>query len=412
MLLELNEKRLRKWIKSNGIYGYDPYDLFCQVPHFRKIIYSENILVKTTLSKIYSLAYKFMPLFLRKLFNVKKTANAKGIGLLGLGYFYSYIRTQNESDKHQLIELTNWLIKNSNNNYPGVSWGYPFDWQSRIFIPKGTPSIVVSCTVGDLFIKLFQEFGEKKYIDVALGVCEFILKGLNRSIIDDETICFSYTPLDDFQVHNANLLGAEFLVRVGSILNNKEFISLGLKASNYALKEQLPDGSLNYWGNSQNNQPPNTNDHYHVGFEIRSLLNIGKITENSLITEAAIRYYNYYLSNFFLENFQGTIPKMTPKVNFPLDIHACAESIILNCFVYEKLGLKKSLDLAIKSSDWIIKNMQNKDGSFAALKYRYGFIDFNIRIPYLRWGQAWMFYALNYLHYKLKNNSKYDSSNN
>lgn len=397
------EIKLNNWLLKNGIAGYDPYDLYSQVPHFRKVIYSQNFLIIKTLSRFYSILDKLAPLMLRKVFRVKKTINAKGVGLLGLGYLYRYKRTKEEKDKQKVFELANWLINNQSKNYPGISWGYPFDWQSRIFIPEGTPSVVVSYTVGDFFLKLYQYFGEKKYLDIALGVCEFINKGLNKTVIDSKTICFSYTPLDHFQVHNANLFGAEFLVRVGTIISNSEYVNIGLKAANFAINEQLPDGSLNYWGDSQNDQSNNKNDHYHAGFEIRSLVSIGKLTGDIRILESAKRYYKYYLANFFAEEDKIRIPKMIPSSVFPLDIHACAEAIILNTVIFD-LGLDKSkLKVSVESTNWIIDNMQNNDGSFSAARYKFPGFYWNNRIPYLRWGQAWMFYALNYLLFNLKN---------
>lgn len=397
------ETKLNNWLLKNGVAGYDPYDLYSQVPHFRKVIYSQNFLIRKTISRFYSILDKLAPLMLRKVFLVKKTVNAKGVGLLGLGYLYRYQRTKEEKDKQKANDLANWLINNQSKSYPGISWGYPFDWQSRIFIPEGTPSVVVSYTVGDFFLKLYQHFGEKRFLDIAIGVCEFISKGLNKTIIDSETICFSYTPLDNFQVHNANLFGAEYLVKVGAIINNDDLIKEGLKAANFAVREQLSDGSLNYWGNTQNEQPPNRNDHYHVGFEIRALMSIGKLTGDSAIIKTADRYYDYYLANFFADNISEKIPKMLPYSPFPLDVHACAESIILNTNIFEKEKKDEAIEIASKSAEWIIKNMQNRDGSFSATRYKFPGFYWNVRIPYLRWGQAWMFYALNYLLFNLKN---------
>lgn len=337
-----SEKKLYKWLSKNGYYGYDPFDLYSQIPHYRKVIYNNHFFIKKTISRCYSVLDKFAPSFLRKIFKVKKTVNNKGLGLIGNGYLLKYKICGENFFKEKAYEIAKILLENRNKNYPGYCWGYPFDWQSRIFIPEGTPSVVVSYTVGDFFFKMYEEFNEEKFLEVSKGVCEFIIQGLNKTTIDKDTICLSYTPLDYFQVHNANLFGAEFLIRVGKKTNNSSYIDLGLRATNFALKQQLQDGSLNYWGDEQNDKKPNSNDHYHVGFEIRMLASIATLTKNEKIISAAKRYYNYYQKNFFEGKGNDLIPKMIPTKTFPLDIHACAEAIILNVFIYEIWNDNKS----------------------------------------------------------------------
>ncbi|MCR4417196.1 MAG: hypothetical protein NUV92_05570 [Ignavibacteria bacterium] len=401
ILIIESEKKLKQWIETNGFAGYDPYDLYSQVPHFRKVIYSKNFFIKNSVSKMYGILDKFFPLLLRRVFRVKKTINSKGMALLGLGYIFRYLNFREEKDLQKVYQISEWLLNNRNKIYPGFCWGYPFDWQSRIFIPEGTPSVVVSYAVGEFFLKAFELTNEKKFFDVVLGVCKFITEGLNKTKLDDDKFCFSYTPIDNFQVHNANLFAAEFLIRIGITYDIPDYIELGLAATKFTLSQQLPNGSLNYWGNEQNYSTKNKNDHYHVGFEIRLLSSIGKLTNNDVILKSAEKYYNFYINNLIYHNNQEFIPKMYPEKTFPLDIHACAESIILNTRLFELFSNMEFIELANKLSIWIINNMQNKNGSFSYCRWKYLNFYYNVKIPYLRWGQAWMFYALNYLIYNL-----------
>jgi len=399
------ESKLNRWITHNGLLGYDPFDLYSQVPLFRKIIYSKNKIKRLTISRLFSVSEMLFPLYLRKLFKVEKTINAKGVALLGLGYLMRFKNFGLQSDKDKVYELINWLWKNRCENHPGASWGYPFDWQSRIFIPKGTPSIVVSYTVGEFFLQAYECFKDGTLLDKANQITVFILNGLNRKEFPDGSCCFSYTPLDNFQVHNANLFAAAFLARIGAVNHEQEIIDLGVRAAKFALNEIKADGSLNYWGNEQDLNE-GLNDHYHVGFEIRSLLEVGLLADNTDIIKAANRYYEYYCQNFFHPVKGKLTPKMYPDRPFPIDIHAVAESIILNTFLYLKEKKPSSLELANLSANWAIKNMQNASGSFAYTKFKLGLIEWNVRIPYLRWGQAWLFYALNFFLLTLKNENK------
>lgn len=390
------ENNLHSWILKNGDHGYDPYDIFSQVVWYRELYLSKNIIIRNTISRLIGILNTFFPYQLRKILGVDKSINAKGMGLLGLGFLYRYRRTKDVKDMHQVYRIADWLMNNSTTDYGGMAWGYPFDWQSRIFIPKGVPSIVVSYTVADFLFEAYSQFGEKRFIEPVIGVCEFIVHGLNRSEHEGDTICFSYTPIDNFQVHNANLFGAELLIRVGKMFQNQEYLELGERAAKFALTQQLHDGSLNYWGNDQNNEAPNKNDHYHVGFEVRMLSLIAKNLEISTYHEAADRYYRYYLDNFIYGDRIGNLPIWSPNNKYPIDVHSCAESILLNCKIYEIMSDKNSLILAGDFAKWIVQNMQNNNGSFKYQRLSIGPFKWDVTIPYLRWGQAWMFLALNY----------------
>ena len=374
------ESKLSRWITHNGLLGYDPFDLYSQVPLFREIIYSKNKIKRLTISRLFSVTEKLFPLNLRKLFKVEKSINAKGVALLGLGYLARFKNSGLQSDKDKVYELVSWLWQNRCQEYSGASWGYPFDWQSRIFIPKGTPSIVVSYTVGEFFLQAYECFEDGALLDKANQITEFVLNDLNRKEFPDGSCCFSYTPLDNFQVHNANLFAAAFLARIGSLNHKQDIVDLGVRAASFALNEFKVDGSLSYWGNEQDFNE-GLNDHYHVGFEVRSLLEVGLLTKKTEIINAAKRYYDYYEHSFFHHINGKLTPKMYPDKPFPIDIHAVAESIVLNSLLYSKLKEKRYLYLASQSVNWAIENMQNLDGSFAYNKYRLGPIAWNIRIP-------------------------------
>lgn len=384
-------KNLETWFDNNGWYGYDPYDIF-DIDLIRNIVFSDNFFLKVLPSRILNKSIEFFPLISRKILKVKKEINFKGLGLLSNAYINLYNINANEYYRKNAEKILDYLINEKSKLYPGYSWGYPFDWQSRILIPKYTPSSVVSSAVGNSFWEAFISFKDEKYLEVCVGICDFFIKSLNIYRKNNRSICFSYTPIDDFQVHNANLFVAEFLTRIGKEINNDEYIEKGVNAGNFALEEQLNDGSLNYFSDAQNSDEPNKNDHYHVGFEIRSLYGIWKNTGIDNFLKSAEKYYKYYKNNFLIHKGNILIPKMYPSKPFPLDIHACAESIILNIKLCDTFPEAKGI--ADKFIDWIIHNMQQKNGSFIYTYDIYFGIPYKTKIPYHRWGQCWMFYAL------------------
>ncbi len=379
-------ERLDKWLTKNGWKGYDPYDLR-GTPAFLKI--NQIKLLKIPQKSLFLLE-SAVPGLLRKLFAVEKKINAKAMGLFADSYLDLYKITGKQSFWNKAQETIHWLSENYNKTYSGKSWGYPFNWQSRVFIPTGTPSSVVTAIIGNAFWNFYNYTGEENYLTICTEICDFFVENLNIHRFEKDKICFSYTPLDNFQVHNANLFVAEFLIRIGQEIGNDKWIELGFKAINFTLSEQNIDGSICYWGKQQSTTCHR--DHYHSGFEIRNLYSLWKLTGEEKIYRAVRRYYEFYLRHFFEDK---TIPKLTPAQTYPINIHACAESLLCNAALIR--DFPEGQDYSTNAVLWIIKNMQDKTGYFYYKIQKYGGIKRKIKIPYIRWGQAWMLNGLTQL---------------
>lgn len=203
---------------------------------------------------------------------------------------------------------------------------------------------------------------------------------------------FSYTPVDNFHVHNANLFIAESLIRVGNEVNENEFIQMGIKAMNYTLNKQNPDGSFYYWG------PPDEDaghiDHYHTGFVLRALYSIYRITGDRRLFARIEKCYHHYLEYLF-EN--KMIPKLTPDSKYPINIHSCAEAILCLSILID--DFPEGSEILESTLLWTIANMQDKRGYFYYMMLPKN----TIKIPYIRWAQAWMFLALSTYFYRFCN---------
>jgi hypothetical protein len=262
---------------------------------------------------------------------------------------------------------------------------------SRTFIPKQTPSIVVSCIAANAFIDAYEILGNKKYLDIAESTCNFLLNDLNIDRTNENMICFSYTPLDNFHVHNANLFGACLLARIYTHRDRDNYIRLVEKTTNFTSFHQNKDGSWYYWA------PPDKLlykvDNYHTGFNLEHLIVIKQALGSKFhYDENLDKGIRYYKEHLFVKE---TIPKIAPQSIYPVDIHNAAQGIITFSML-EKLNQKFGR-VAEKIARWTIANMQDRDGHFYYRLYRYR-ID---KMPYVRWGQAWMLYGLSKL---LENN--------
>jgi hypothetical protein len=277
--------------------------------------------------------------------------------------------------------LLNRLIDLRSPNSPYYCWGYNFDWQSRgFFLPKFTPNIICTTFAGNTLIDAYNKFADGKYLDMAISAGDFLLNGLNITRNNDD-ICFSYTPLDWGQVHNANLLGAAFLARLYSITQEKKFIEPGRSAVRYSLRKQAADGSWPYGEDTTQRWI----DNFHTGYNLVALKKFSEYTGNTDVMENVKKGWNFYKDNFFTND---GAPKYYHNKIYPIDIHSIAYSIVT--LVEFKSFDKGNIDLAKHIFAWSLKEMQSRDGYFFYQKKQF----FKNKIPYMRWSQAWMLYAL------------------
>jgi len=377
-------EKLDKWIIKNGWAGYDPYDIKGH-SFFIKIQSNEKNLYNRFLRLIFFYGESLFPLLYRRIFRIKKSINAKAMGLFAESYLNLYIKLKDEKYLHKTKECLEWLIDNKSPEYKNYCWGYPFDWQSRIFIPRNTPSAIVSTVCGQAFWAYYQYTKENQYLEICKSICNFLVNNLNQDIISNDKICFSYTPLDNFHIHNANLFVAEFLIKIGKEINNQEYYRLGQKALNYTLSQQNKDGSFFYWGKPD--KLLYKIDHYHTGFVLRSLFSIYQLTGDKKLYQHLKNGLNFYINNLFYHN---TTPKIESQKLYPINIHSCAEAILSLSVLSTEFPRVKAL---LKNTTyWIISDMQDKKGYFYYMKLPYK----TIKIPYIRWGQAWMINSLSH----------------
>ncbi|MFC1888522.1 hypothetical protein ACFL4G_02075 [Thermodesulfobacteriota bacterium] len=396
--------RLDAWVTSKKWRGYDPFDLKSLALYRKTKWMPDDAGVGTKLLRY--ILYKgesVYPVQMRRLFLIKERMNPKGIGLFAHAYcLLARLYPDNTDYPAKGEECLDWLVRNRLRQYHGACWGYPFDWESIIPIPEDTPSAVVSTTVGAAFLEWYLYSGKEEYLEICRSICDFLLGDLYIDHASDDSLCFSYTPIDRYHVHNANLMAAAFLTRTGTILKNDELIDAARKAVNYTVKEQLADGSFFYWG------PPSDRDyslrkeqyelvdHLHTGYVLRALHSIYNITGDAEILESIQKGFSFYIEKLFENEFT---PMRHLKSLYPVDIHFCAEAI-LSLTDLDDL-FPGSRERATVVAAWLIEHFQDRDGFFyAAMRSN----DFQ-RIPYMRWGQAWTLLAFSSLLGKMRGGS-------
>ena len=127
-------------------------------------------------------------------------------------------------------------------------------------------------------------------------------------------------------------------------------------------------------------------DNFHTGYNLECIYIYQNVSGDKSFQNNLNIGIEYYLKTFFTK--EG-ISKYYNNRTYPVDIHAPAQFIV----TLSKLDIfKKNEIIAKKVLGWTVQNMQSKKGFFYYQKRK----RISSKIPYMRWAQAWMFYAYSY----------------
>jgi hypothetical protein len=73
---------------------------------------------------------------------------------------------------------------------------------------------------------------------------------------------------------------------------------------------------------------------------------------------------------------------------YPVDVHSAASAIV--ALIELRGRIPNTMLLAETIANWAIENLRNPRGYFHHQRYRF----YKITIPYMRWSESWMMYAL------------------
>ncbi|MBQ9875420.1 MAG: hypothetical protein IJM30_13280 [Thermoguttaceae bacterium] len=349
------------WARARNYEGVDPYDALNSP-------FATALSLGTRFGRIaLTQLLRRSPINLRPLLGIRPGANPKALGL--------FLESLVKLDRHEECDALVRRLADLRSPASGSAWGYNFPWQNRFqLLPRWTPTIVNAAFIGNALLDHYDATGSQLALDLALSIPDFLLNDLNRECFDDDSFCFSYTPLDENYVHNANLLGAALLARLAVQYGVDRALDPALCALRYSAKRQRPDGSWFYAERKEQRWI----DSFHTGFNLEAIRRFLKLGLAPELAEPYKRGVRFYAENFFLED---GAPKYYADRFYLVDVHAPAEAIYF--FAGEGAEYRDLTDRVLR---WFLTHMRDK-ASGAFYFRRKG--RFAIKIPYMRWSQAW-----------------------
>lgn len=373
---ETSLEKVEKWVEENNYKGYEPFD---GLSSYLRPVTMNNILAERLLQQL----VRQCPINLRPFIGVKPQESTKGRGYMAWGYLKRFRATSDRQYLRKVRSCFDWLMQNKAPGYAKPSWGNHFDFTSRSGrLPKHEPIIVWTSLIGQAFLDAYQLLHEKKYLDIAVQICDWILD-LPRERTSNGN-CISYVAYTQSSIHNSNMLGAAMLARTAKYTGNKDMMKVSREAMQYSCSRQLADGSW-YYGEGLNTR---WIDNFHTGYNLDSLKCYIDSTGDNSFGENLERGFRYFKNHFFESSGR---PKYYHNRIYPVDIQCASQAIDTLAYFAERD--RESLWLAQKVARWTIDNMQDRKGYF----YFRQLPGIKAKTPMLHWGQATMYKALAHL---------------
>ncbi|MBK9401136.1 MAG: hypothetical protein IPN36_09835 [Bacteroidetes bacterium] len=374
-LIECSLHRLLGFVEKERFMGYDPYDGLTS-PLFRLPVLKNN-------HQLRFLAQQFIkrsPINLRPLLGIKRRLNPVSLGLGIQAYSCLYQKNKNSDYRKKVEEMIDQLVKLIPTNYTGACWGYDFPWEARYAsIPAYQPTVVATGIITNSLYIAHATFNNTLARELVIKGCEFVTTHLNRTVEEDGSFCFSYSPFDREKVFNASMKGSRLLAQGYQLTKNPEWKNLAAQSIAWVMKHQSKEGA---WIYSQRNAGQRI-DNYHTAYVLDCLDEYIKCTGDLRFTEALKKGVQFYVSHFITKEGQ---PKFYNNEPWPVDCTAAGQTLL-------SLVRFGHIDTAKKCALWMIHHMQSPAGNFYFRKFK----SHTEKTAFMRWSDSWMLAGLSSL---------------
>lgn len=322
---------------------------------------------------------KRAPMNIRPYLLVEQRRNYKGTALFAMANLNAARVLGEERYEDEATDLLDWLIDNRLDQYSGYCGGHCHRIQffDRIGRPEDPDVVSTSYAVQAL---LTGSDIDERYSDVTRTTPAFARNELEYTERDDGTARMKYVPAhgDDYYTLNAVAVGARMLVDLGEYFGDEELFEMARRLLDYVVERQTDVGGWMY------RDPPESShlsmDNHHNGFIVECLLRYQAATGSERYRESLDRSIAFYRDVLF--NADGS-PNWDETSRYPKDIHAVAQGLLVFTAIDD-------LEFAERILDWTLANLYAGGGRFYYRRQRL----YTRRITLMRWGQAWMAYAI------------------
>ena len=371
-------RALERWGDARAWSGMDPYDALNATRLPRRARASPLAL------RVVTQAVKRSPVNLRPLLGV-----ADGLSPATLAHVISaYARNGFLDEADAQSKLGESIARLAGLRCPAFSepcWGYHFDVQTRVlFYPRTTPNTIATAFAGLGLLDAHELAGAPGALEMAAGAGEFFMRHVPQTEAEPGAY-FGYLPGDKTPIHNANMLVAALLARLGRLTGREEFADAARAAVQYTVSRQRADGAWPY------GEQPNLTwvDGFHTGYVLDCLLACIDAGVGGQAARQAWRRGLHYYADTLIDSDGAA--RYTPKSRYPIDGQCVAQAI-------QTLSLAARSEEAIAQLRWsvltfAIEQLSHGDGTVAFQRERL----WVNRTPHPRWVQAPMLAALTHL---------------
>lgn len=385
--LEKSINRFLKWLNENGYESYDVYDFWSSpLGIYAKKVFNKNKYLAAPLVGSIQILDSFFPK-LRFLFSAKKRF-ALADAQIASGFLNYYEYSGDEKYLDVAKKLLNNLRETATKTESGIGWGLPYRWVTTLFeYPPNTPLITVTPYCFDAFLKAYEITNNQNYLEILKNISNFVAYDMKETEMRDGTLGSSYGPNDNSLVYNAVAYRSSLLLKAGLLFENNLFINKAKRNIDFVVTSQNQDGSWFYSANSK------FIDNFHTCFVLKNIAQTYSYFKEEHMLKSLLTGYAFYKNNFIRTD--GTL-KHFYKSRYPkfrkIELYDYAEAVKLG--VYLKDILPDAYKISTKLSLQLIKNFQTPKGYFLT---RVNLLGGKNKIPYLRWPQAQIFYALTHI---------------
>ncbi|MBI5388405.1 MAG: hypothetical protein HZA90_27385 [Verrucomicrobia bacterium] len=375
------------WLSRTGFASHDPYDVWGTRYGLlaRRLYYRKDPLGFALTGPV--IVMEMLWPRLRMLF-VRKERFATAHGQLAMGFLNLHSISGQPEPLETAMQLGGELHRLSIPGYSGHCWGYPFHWQNNSGLWKrNTPYITATPYAYEAFARLHDATRDSAHSDLAVSAARFVFLDLKDTPTSKKAAAASYSPHDASKVVNASAYRAFVLFDAARRFGLDAYREKAWRNLHFILENQREDGS---WLYAVDNPAEKFIDHFHTCFVLKNLQKINLHLRDEAIRQAIHRGYAYYRRALFDAEDLPVSFAIRPRTQLVRrEMYDFAEAITLGCVLKDEVP--GAFDLACRLAEKLCRDYQLPAGHFITREYRLGL---RHTMPYLRWPQAQLFFAL------------------